>query len=180
MIKIIFNCGFCGSEDGELIHNYHPRMVCNNCYKSEDLEIKNKYLSSRGMLLVTQSITDGYGIDDPKCSMLTVENYEKWYGAYIIHADDRVESITFGDFDGAINGPDTKDHCINPSAFHATAIELGLNYDDRTFALVCERWVEDYLDGDWTRLHEFMPIGKKIPKMNNNIQCLKLYIKKDS
>jgi hypothetical protein len=156
MIKINFRCDKCASEDGELIHNYHPRMICNNCHESEDLVLHHKYLSKRGIPLVTQYIT-GWSADGEPKPHLTVENYEKWYGAYIIRPDNTIEELTFGDFEGAIEGPDTRDHCINPSSFHATAKKLNVLYDDRTFALVCERWVEDYLDGDWTKPHKYLP-----------------------
>lgn len=113
-----------------------------------------KYFSKRGLPLITQNINpDGEG---PR-GMLTMENYDKWYHMYVIHADGTVEerykTITPDDDEYC-----WRNHAIVPYAFHTTAVALGLEYDSRTFAMVCERFVEDFLEGDWTELSKYLPI----------------------
>lgn len=109
-----------------------------------------KYVSERNMPLVTQYIGD-----EELCAHLTVENYMKWYSVYLIHANGIVEEII--ELEDPNHGSYYKDHAFNPDSFHKTAVKLGARYDDRTFALVCERWVEDALDGDWRRLAKYLP-----------------------
>lgn len=112
-----------------------------------------KYLSNRGKPLITQEIIY---INNEPVDTLTMENYEKWYSMYIIRKDGYVEERfnTLTD-----DGDDTCwiDHAVVPYAFHETAKNLGLCYDSRTFAMVCERFVEDVLDGDWTKLSDYLP-----------------------
>lgn len=75
---------------------------------------------------------------------------------YDVHPDGKVESISqsFGNED-AFNT--WYGHAVYPDYFHLSAKRLGCTYDNRTFAMVCERFVEDVLDGDWTALHEYLP-----------------------
>lgn len=116
-------------------------------YYAEDL-----YYSERGFPLITQYIED----DENVRGMLTVENYVKWYRMYIIRPDGTVEGRVNTACD---HGEDKSwiDHAVIPYAFHETARNLGLVYDDITFAMVCERFVSDVLDGDWTKLAPFLP-----------------------
>lgn len=114
----------------------------------------NKYFSERNLPLVTQHLID-YDDGDIR-PMLTVENYEKWYQMYVIHPDGTVEPR----FETLTNDGDTTawiDHAVIPSAFHETAANLGYRYDNKTFAMVCERFVEDILDDDWSKLTKYLP-----------------------
>lgn len=115
---------------------------------------KLKYFSERGIPLITQNIVcseDGRSKD-----MLTMESYGKWESMYIIRKDGTVErrydTLTDeGDHTCWIN------NTIIPFAFHETAKNLGLHYDNRTFAMICERFVEDILENDWTMLSDYLP-----------------------
>jgi len=114
---------------------------------------KPKFLSTRGLPLITQNIDN---LDGGTLGILTMENYDKWYSMYIIHVDGSVEEI----HEAIINdvfGVTWIDHAISPRAFHETAINLGLEYDNHTFAMVCERFVEDILDNSWSRLVKYLP-----------------------
>jgi hypothetical protein len=112
-----------------------------------------KYFSERGFPLITQDIIDSN--NEPQ-SMLTVENYDKWYTMHIIHSDGRVQSI-YNNILDALNDLTWIDHAVVPYMFHKIADDLGLVYDNRTFAMVCERFVEDVLNNDWARLAQYLP-----------------------
>jgi hypothetical protein len=118
---------------------------------------KPVYFSDRQIPLITQELITYDAIT--YFPMLTVENYEKWYKLFIINTDETVESLI--DLDEPNYGTSFVDHSFNPSAFHNTTKRLGLRYDNRTFAMICERWVEDALDDDWTKLHLYLPKGDK-------------------
>ncbi|MBD8523812.1 hypothetical protein [Lysinibacillus fusiformis] len=110
-----------------------------------------KYFSERGIPLITQWLEDAGEEISP---VLTMENYEKWYCMYIIYPSGKVEKVTPSLEDTC----DTwYDHAVYPSYFHLIAERFGCTYDNRTFALVCERFVEDVLDGKWTALSEYLP-----------------------
>lgn len=109
------------------------------------------YFSERGIPLITQWFEDEDEVVKP---ILTMENYEKWYSMYIIYPNGIVEKVPPSLEDTC----DTwYDHAVYPEYFHGTAKRLGCTYDNRTFAMVCERFVEDVLDGDWTVLHDYLP-----------------------
>ncbi len=112
-----------------------------------------KYFSERGIPLITQWFEDESEDIKP---ILTMENYMKWYSMYIIYPDGKVESISRSseNEDASVTW---YDHAVYPEYFHLSAKRLGCTYDNRTFAMVCERFVEDVLDGDWTALHEYLP-----------------------
>jgi len=109
------------------------------------------YFSERGIPLITQWFEDDVEAFNP---ILTLENYEKWYSMYIIYPNGKVEQVS-------PSLDDTYDtwmgHAVYPSYFHLVAKRLGCTYDNRTFALVCERFVEDVLEGNWTSLHQYLP-----------------------
>lgn len=110
------------------------------------------YFSERGLPLITQWFEDE---DDKINPVLTMENYVKWYSMYIIYPNGKVERVPPSLEDTC----DTwYDHAVYPSYFHLIAERFGCTYDNRTFALVCERFVEDVLDGNWTALSEYLPI----------------------
>jgi len=113
-----------------------------------------KYFSDRGIPLVTQHLlTDN---DGNPVAMLTVEDYCKWYKMFIIHPDGTVEPRVGVEIPSDPHEYGWIDHAIKPWAFHETAKNLGLVYDNRTFAMVCERFVEDIVD-DWTKLAPYLP-----------------------
>lgn len=113
-----------------------------------------QYFSERGLPLITQYITD---FNEQPHDMLTMENYEKWYYMHIIRKDGTVERISQAVIPDDPHDYGWIDHAVKPYAFHKTAMGLGLKYDNRTFALVCERFVEDALDGDWSKLCRYLP-----------------------
>jgi hypothetical protein len=162
MIRLQYVCEKCGCGK-HYMPSKHRVIICDNCKNEESLYVTHEvnYVSHRKLPLVTQFISGGNTNGEPTAH-LTVEDYCKWYGAEIIRIDNTVERLHFEDFHGAIYGSDTVDHCINPSAFHSTAMDLNLIYDNRTFALVCERWVDDHLDGDWTQLHKYLPKSEEV------------------
>jgi hypothetical protein len=114
---------------------------------------KPEYFSERGFPLITQFI---YDYDENLKGMLTVENYDKWYRIYMISSEGEVNPINYEDIVESSLGLTWVDHAISPESFHLTAKKLGLDYDDRTFAMVCERFVTDYLE-DWTKLARHLP-----------------------
>jgi hypothetical protein len=106
------------------------------------------FYSERGFPLITQYTGSK--------AMLTVENYIKWYNLYIITEKGEVVPVDYEDIVESRGGLTWVDHAISPEAFHLTAKSLGLEYDDMTFAIVCQRFVEDFLE-DWTKLHHHLP-----------------------
>ncbi|AMO35323.1 hypothetical protein [Lysinibacillus sphaericus] len=111
------------------------------------------YFSERGIPLLSQYFED-VNENELMKPLLTMENYEKWYSMYIIYPDGKVEKFSSSTKE---NCDTWYDHAVYPSYFHLIAKRLGCTYDNRTFALVCERFVEDVLDGDWTALHNYLP-----------------------
>jgi hypothetical protein len=111
------------------------------------------YFSERGFPLITQFI---YDYDDNSKGMLTVENYDKWYKLYMITRDGEVKPVKHEDNVESSLGLTWVDHAVSPESFHLTAKKLGLDYDDRTFAMVCERFVTDWLE-DWSKLAYHLP-----------------------
>jgi hypothetical protein len=107
--------------------------------------ISSNFMSERGIPLITQK---------PNLPMLTAEDYMKWYNIYKVNPDGSVESIPWNN---EILRDGWRDHCITPDAFHRLAKSLGLGYDHKTMATVCERFVIDHLDWDWTKLSVYMP-----------------------
>lgn len=114
-----------------------------------------KYYSERGFPLITQSVLDS---NDESNGMLTVENYDKWYRMYAITREGEVKPVGHEDWVESRLGLTWVDHAVSPECFHLTARKLGLEYDDRTFAMVCERFVTDYLE-DWSQLARHLPAG---------------------
>ena len=116
---------------------------------------KPKYFSERGIPLITQQLEED--VDGNLLPTLTVENHNKWYAMYIIHPDDTVEKRWQVEADDKNeNDIGWYDHAVIPRLFHETAVNLKCTYDDRTFALVCERFVEDGF-ADWTTLYKYLP-----------------------
>lgn len=115
-----------------------------------------KYFSDNGIPLITQHI-DLLFCDGERKPVLTVENYDKWYKVYIIHPDDTIEGI-FNDKELDESMDSWYDHCILPNYFHELAKRKGCVYDSMTFAMVCERFVSDWLEGDWCKLAKYLPV----------------------
>jgi hypothetical protein len=114
---------------------------------------QSEYYSERGFPLITQSILDS---NDESNGMLTVEN-DKWYRMYRITREGEVKPVDYEDVVESRLGLTWVDHAVSPESFHLTAKKLGLEYDDRTFAMVCERFVTDYLE-DWSKLAHHLPV----------------------
>jgi len=119
---------------------------------------KPTYISKRGIPLITQNIDEvGYLENGDIQPILTMENYDKWYEMYIIHPDGQIQSFVHSE--NKETTPHTwYNHAVYPAYFHLSAKRLGCTYDSRTFATVCERFVDDVLDGDWTKLHRYLPV----------------------
>jgi hypothetical protein len=105
----------------------------------------NVKVSDRGIELVTQRAYT---------SMLTVENYLKWYDLFVLHPNGKVETVSW---ENETLRDGWRDHCIEPRAFHLLTKELGLSYDNETMAAVIKMFVVNYLDWDWTNLSEYLP-----------------------
>lgn len=105
-----------------------------------------QYFSKRNLPLITQY---------PVGRMLTAEDYLKWYELYVVDAETQtVQAVSF-DETHLLDG--WRDHCIVPASFHALAQALGCTYDSATMAAVCQHFVTNHLDGDWTQLASYLP-----------------------
>ena len=123
--------------------------------KEEDINFR----SDRGLPLITQNVLEFQFDDDryKRVPILTMENHNKWYTMWVIHPDDTVTSLYEAKEEDYLNEDTWFDHCIIPKYFHNVARKLGYTYDSLTFALVCERFVADKLDDDWSRLAPYLP-----------------------
>jgi len=90
------------------------------------------YLSERGHTLV-------YWSPPSEVPVLTVENYVKWYGLYLVHPDGRVEWLAFPEW-----GPDGRsgfvDHVPNPVACQQLAAKRGWVWDENSLDMIWGRW----------------------------------------
>lgn len=146
IMDTVVNADWCNSTEKKCLEGIYNRI--------KDLP-DEKYYSERGFPLITQSIFDG---NEESNGMLTVENYDKWYRLYVITRDGEVKPVGHEDLVESRQGLTWIDHVVSPESFYLTAKKLGLEYDDRTFAMVCERFVSDYLE-DWTKLAHHLPVS---------------------
>jgi hypothetical protein len=107
--------------------------------------VEDYLFSERNEPLITQPVFTSL-----EQGMLTGERYMKWYRLYKVNLDLTVEGVVYC-------GDEWFNHCISPRAFDKFAKELDLEYDDETMGFVCGLFVENYLDGDWTKLAEWLP-----------------------
>ena len=82
----------------------------------------------------------GEGRDVP---VLTVENFAKWYGLYLVHPDGRVEEIDFGVLEDAARKLGVSpyvDHVPRPEVVEATASARGWILDEASREVIVGRW----------------------------------------
>lgn len=111
-------------------------------------------VSSRGIVLVSQNTDSRY---------LTVENCDKWYSLHSISPDGSVCEVFFTDLDDVCSSHETAygDHCVNPLAFVRYASKHKMSYDDITLNMVIDRWLLMYLDGEVSKIMEYVPKGHR-------------------
>ena len=128
-------------EDG-VGHTFNAFVIpkeCETFIKKKGIRMK-ELQSERGIKLVTQ---------EPKCLMLTVEDYMKWYNLYIINEKGEVTVV---DSENKkvyeILSDNWFDHCITPIGFIAIAKELGAKVDKQSYKEVINRFIENYYEKD--------------------------------
>lgn len=114
------------------------------------MSIKARFRSERDIALITQEVEEK--------SVLTVENYVKWYTLYIIYPNGEVEEIDNLLKENKDNPLLEKvsdilndgwyDHCIKPDTFKKIAEVLHLTYDTATIETVERRYQTDKLGRD--------------------------------
>lgn len=100
------------------------------------------YYSKRNMPLVY------WGNLIADITILTVENYCKWYDLYLIHADGKVEAIPFPDMSGISS---YRDHVPNPLAVTMLAAKRDYYLCPQSLEIMVGRWE---IDGNWKK-YEF-------------------------
>lgn len=154
IMETVINSKHYNSSEKECLEAIYHRIKTPTLVKESP---QFKYYSERGFPLITQSFLDS---SNKSKGMLTVENYDKWYQLYRITREGEVKPIDYRDMIESRTGLTWVDHAVSPEAFHLTAQKLDLEYDDRTFAMVCERFVTDYLE-DWSKLAYHLPVEDK-------------------
>ena len=112
------------------------------------------YLSERGIPLLCQ--TPGT-FGNP---IVTLENYEKWYGPYILHHNGLVEAADPGDLSDIntrLGGGLIGDHNFHPRLLNELAKHIGGEADWRAIEMAGGRWVSEQLDGRLPGLPNFDP-----------------------
>lgn len=78
--------------------------------------------------------------------IITVENYVKWYGLYLIHVNGEVEIIS-PDIMDEINASDPVairgDHCYHPRLLYRLASKLEARICPQSLEVVIGRWLMD-------------------------------------
>ncbi len=103
------------------------------------------YLSERNIPLFTQEV------DAFKRPIVTMENYCKWYGVYILHPDGSVEGVDPGlmaDIQSQDNGCLFGDHNYHPRLLNKLAKRINGAVDSIALEVVTGRWVAEIMDGD--------------------------------
>lgn len=117
------------------------------------------YVSHRGMLLLCQSPDTTF-----KKPIVTMENYVKWYGVYILHPDGRVESVdpgVLGQMADRCGGIVMGDHNYHPRLLNELAKEIGGKVCWRSLEMAGGRWVSEIMDGELPGFPNFdIPYGK--------------------
>ena len=78
---------------------------------------------------------------------ITVENYVKWYGLYLIHVDGRVEGIHPDIIDDVARlDPDALhgDHKFSPRLMYRLAKHLKARVCDQSLEIIAGRWILEY------------------------------------
>lgn len=93
--------------------------------------------SARGHLLVYQG-------EPGVCTIVTVENYEKWYGLHLVRSGKPVEEIPFPD-ESLETGVPHVDHVPNPRAVLRMAQRFGFVIDPQSYEMMVGRWEMEVL-----------------------------------
>ena len=114
-------------------------------YYSSSKEVLSVYFSERNEPLVARFVGD-----EP---VVTVENYVKWYGLYVIFPPDlHVEKFHFGHLEGYTKHSAYVDHVPNPAAVQRWADSMGFEVDPNSLEMMLGRWLFEsrntFLDND--------------------------------
>lgn len=93
-------------------------------------------VSRRGLPLLFQG-TPSEG------SVLTAENYCKWYGLYLVHSSGVIEDVGFPADEDAPDESAYCDHVPNPRAVVRMAERLGAYLDENTLDMIVGRWFRE-------------------------------------
>lgn len=103
------------------------------------------YVSDRNLPLLCQE-PDTFGRPT-----VTLENYCKWYGIFVLYPDGRVESIDhglIGEVADRIGGSVMGDHNFHPRLLNELAKELKGIACYRSIEVAGGRWVNEIMDGE--------------------------------
>lgn len=106
------------------------------------------YVSDRDIPLL-------YVGDPPTETVLTVENYCKWYRLHLVHPDGSVEPIPFPMDCEQTGGSGFVDHVPHPRAVVEEAHRRDVVLHDAAMERITGRWALEVREDDWTRfIHE--------------------------
>jgi len=104
--------------------------------RSKKLAMTRQLRSKRGFPLV-------YGGAPASAPILTVENYPKWYGLFLVHPDGAVQEVDFGvlhKFSDKAGQPPYVDHVPNAKLIPALAESRGWILDPCSYEMMVGRW----------------------------------------
>lgn len=103
-----------------------------------------KYVSYRDIPLLCQDP------DEHGRPTVTMENYCKWYGVFILHADGSVTQVPIEDIVEILDKAEgilMIDHCYHPQLLHEIAKKIGGVADSLSLEVTAGRWVIEIMDG---------------------------------
>lgn len=111
------------------------------------------FLSDRGIPLVYMG-----GLTQKP--VLTVENYCKWYGFYLVHQDGTVTSVDEDAYHKAMHAdPEavSGDHVYSPRMMRIIADQLGAHLCNQSLEMVVGRWMLEWpmVEDEAAKLHLF-------------------------
>lgn len=116
-------------------------------------QIKTKvYVSDRGIPLLCQT-PSSFGKP-----IVTMENYEKWYGLQILYPNGRVDNADPGMLDDICTRVGhylMGDHNYHPRLLNELAKQLGGEADWRAVEMTGGRWVSEQMNGELPGLPNF-------------------------
>lgn len=98
------------------------------------------YFSNRGIPLLYTGPLQGKTI-------LTAENYMKWYSLQLLHPDGRVEDLPVEAVERAMDKPSKQlwiDHNFHPDLFEILEGQLDVIIDDSAHEMAAGRWALEY------------------------------------
>ena len=129
-------------KNGSLVEPHEPHLIKWLTVAGEP--VTKVYRSERGMPSLCQSPSE---FGKP---IVTLENYCKWYGVYILHPDGRVEGVD----PGLLNELAEKvghclmgDHNYHPRLLNELAKHISGQADHRAVEVAAGRWWYEILDG---------------------------------